>query len=208
MTRTRLTARSDASSTTRTDPSAAARRAFRLGIPPPSTKHRPATVEAPAGSSSSVPSSRLTSRIGVSPRTTAVPSGSRVSGGTLVVVLAEDVAHQLLDQILERHHPRHDAVFVHGDRDALALALHEAQHLDRRDRLRKKLHAAQQVLQHDRPAVPGQRHDVLRADVAEDLVQRMIVDGDARAPLLEQEAADLIHRRVDRQRVDARRAAT
>ena len=68
-----------------------------------------------------------------------------------LVVLAEDVAHQLLDQILERHHARHDAVLVHGDRDALALALHEAQHLDRRDRLREKLHAAQQVLQ-ARPA--------------------------------------------------------
>ena len=61
---------------------------------------------------------------------------------------------------------------------------------------------AQQIGQHDQLPLPGQRDEVLGADVPEDVIERAGVDGDAGAEALEHEVTHPFGRRVDGDGVD------
>ena len=76
-----------------------------------------------------MPSSSLTSSIGVRPGTRSDPSGEVLHRRLVGVVLVGDLAHDLLEQVLERDETGGAAVLVEDDRHVELLRAHLAQQL-------------------------------------------------------------------------------
>ena len=116
-----------------------------------------------------------------------------------LVVLVENLADDLLEQILHRHEARRAAVLVEHDRHVLLESLEVGEHLFDLARAGHDVHRP-----HDRRAartssgVRAQHRDqVLREHEPDDVVDRLLVDRIARPPALLDDRQRLVERRVD-----------
>ena len=121
----------------------------------------------------------------------------RDDGRRLVLVLVRDLAHELLDEVLERREAGHGAVLVDDDREGLAPAAEVRE--ERRDRLglrREEDLARERARRRGRVRPAEDREDVLDVDDPDGLVDRALDEREARELRLHEEVGDLVERRV------------
>ena len=135
--------------------------------------------------------------MGVRPLTSIVPSTRRATRRRLGdVVLVLDLAHDLLDQILDGEQPVGAAELVDHQRHVGARAAHVEQHVEHRQGRRHEDHAAQYVAQVELLGGAPVGQHVLDVDHADHVVERFAIDRIARMRLGLDQPHHLVERRV------------
>ncbi len=111
-------------------------------------------------------------------------------------MLVLDLAHDLLDQVLDGQKPVGAAELVDYQRHVGARAAHVEQHVEHRQGRRHEHHTAQYVAQIEflRGAPVGQH--ILDVDHADHVVERLAIDGIARMSLGLDQPHNFVERRV------------
>src|ERR1035437_2997801 len=116
------------------------------------------------------------------------------------VVLVLDVAHYLLEQVLDRDHAGRAAVLVEYDGQVDSAALQLVEKVVDRHRLRRKKGRPEKLAEvRLRPARLEKRQQVLRVQDADDLVHRLLVHGNAAVAFRDEGVDNLVHGGRDRQ---------
>ncbi len=114
-------------------------------------------------------------------------------------MLAEDVAHQLFDEILQRDEAGGHPGVVDDDGDLVALALHLFQEVDDAHRRGDEVGGAHDGIEAEGARLPGPRHEILDVDVPDHALDPAVEDRHARVPALAHDLADLRERGVARE---------
>ena len=123
------------------------------------------------------------------------------------LVLVPDVADDLLEQVFHRDDAQRAAVFVGDDRHVVARPLEGAENFRELLTLEHKERRLHDVPQGGRLAVRERLEIIARVQDADDIVNRVFVDRDARIAVLDNDVLDFLLRifYVEEYHVDARR---
>ena len=97
-----------------------------------------------------------------------------------MAVLVVDLAHEFLEHVLERHQALGTAVFIEHDGELVFFLLEEFEEPIERHGLGHEECSMHDLAELDRPAHPVVPEHILQRHVAEDMVERPLVDGKSR----------------------------